>query len=259
MDFLKSSKRRSLASELSYIGLNVGLAVVVFLVIYAVESPVLAAAIVLLSKWRIFAVRPRYWFANLKTNLIDIIVGLSLVTLLWAAAGALIAQLVLTLAYAGWLLFIKPRSKRLFVTIQAGVAIFLGVTALMMLAYDLPAVVTVLAMWLIGYSSARHVLGSYEEPHTPFYSLMWGFIVAEIGWLAYHWNFAYDLPGGIGDIQLSQAALIVLALSFLMERVYSSYMRHQAVKYNEIILPTLLSVSVIVLLLGVFNNLGSNL
>jgi len=256
MEFLKSSKRRSFLSELLYITLNVALAVAVLAVVLAVESPFAAVALVLLSKWRILAVRPRYWFANVQANLVDIIVSLSIVVLLYAASGAFLAQCAITLLYIGWLLFIKPRSKRVFVAIQAGTAIFLGVTALMTLSYDWIATAVVALMWLIGYSTARHVFGSYEETHISFYSLIWGLVVAEIGWLAYHWTFAYSLPG-VGSIKLSQTALITIALSFVAERVYASYTKHGAIRSNDIILPALLSMSVIVILLLFFNTIGT--
>jgi hypothetical protein len=52
----------------------------------------------------------------------------------------------------------------------------------------------------------------------------------------YHWTFAYSIPGA-GDIKLSQGALIVLAISFLTERVYSSYTRHGAVRSGDVVLP----------------------
>jgi hypothetical protein len=255
MEFLKSSKRRSLVSELIYVVLNIALAVAILTVVWAIESPLAAFGLVLLSKWRILAVRPRYWFANIQANMVDIIVSLSMVVLLYAANGAVAAQFVLTGLYIGWLLFIKPRSKRSFVAIQAGIATFLGVTALMSVSYDWIASVVVLAMWLIGYSSARHILGSYDEAHISFYSLLWGLVLAELGWLAYHWTFAYGLPG-IGDIKLSQAALITLALSFLTERIYGSYTRHGSVRSSDVLLPGLLSVSVILILLVFFNRLG---
>jgi len=106
MEFLKSSKRRSLFSEFVYIILNIALAVVILFVVRAIESPLPAFGLVLLSKWRILAVRPRYWFANVQANLVDIIVSLSVVVLLYAANGALVMQLLLTMAYIGWLLFI---------------------------------------------------------------------------------------------------------------------------------------------------------
>lgn len=256
MEFLKSSKRRSLFSELIYILLNVALAVAILGVVLVVDSPVAAIALVLLSKWRVLAVRPRYWFANIQANLVDIIVSLSIVVLLYAASGALLAQLFLTALYIVWLLFIKPRSKRIFIAIQAGTATFLGVTALMIVSYDWISSVVVLFMWLIGYSSARHVLLSHEEAHVSFYSLVWGLFIAEIGWLTYHWTFAYGIPG-VGNIKLVQAALITIALSFLAERVYSSYIKHGSVRAGDIILPALLSVSLILVLVSFFNRLGA--
>lgn len=255
MEFLKSSKRRSLVSELIYILLNVALAVAILAVVWAIESPVAAFALVLLSKWRVLAVRPRYWFANVQANLVDIIVGVSTVVLLYAASGALAAQIALTALYIGWLLFIKPRSKRIYIAIQAGTALFLGVTALMTVSYDWIASVVVLAMWLIGYSTARHVLGSYEEAHISFYSLVWGLVMAELGWLAYHWTFAYELPG-VGDIKLAQTAIIALAMSFVTERVYASFVKHGSVRSADVMLPVLLSVSLILVILAFFNNVG---
>lgn len=255
MDFLKSSKRRSLLSELVYILLNVALAVAILVVVWAIESPIAAFALVLLSKWRVLAVRPRYWFANIQANLVDIIVSLSVVVLLYAASGALAAQIIITLLYIGWLLYVKPRSKRVFVAVQAGTAIFLGVTALMSVSYDWMASPVVLLMWVIGYSAARHVLGSYDEAHISFYSLVWGLIFAELGWLAYHWTFAYEIPG-VGEIKLAQVALVSLAISFIAERVYGSYTKHGSVRSSDVMLPILLSVSVIMILLVFFNKIG---
>jgi hypothetical protein len=255
MEFLKSSKRRSVFSELLYILLNVALALAVLAVVWAVNSPLPALGLVLLSKWRVLAVRPRYWFANIQANLVDIIVSISVVVLLHAAAGALVAQGVITALYIVWLLVIKPRSKRAFVAVQAGTAIFLGVSALAMVSYEWNSALVVLAMWLIGYSAARHVLGGYDDPHMSFYALVWGLVFAELGWITYHWTFAYALPG-VGDIKLSQTALIAVALSFLTERAYTSYSHHGSVRSSDIVLPALLSASIIVVLLLFFNNLG---
>lgn len=256
MEFLKSSKRRSLLSEIIYILLNIALAVAILAVVWATSSPAAALALILLSKWRVLAVRPRYWFANIQANLVDIIVSVSVVVLLYAASGAVVAQCVIAALYIVWLLVIKPRSKRIFISIQAGTATFLGVTALMTISYEWNAAFVVLAMWLIGYAAARHVLGSYDDAHMSFYSLVWGLVVAEIGWLAYHWAFAYSLPG-MGDIKLSQAAILTLAISFLTERVYSSYSHHGTVRSNDVLLPALFSVSIILVLVLFFNKLNT--
>lgn len=255
MEFLRLSKRRSLLSELVYILLNVALAAAVLTIVWTIGSPYAAFALVLLSKWRVLAVRPRYWFANVQANLVDIIVGLSTVVLLYAAQGAPVAQALLAALYAGWLLFVKPRSSRHFVAIQAGTAVFLGVTALMAVSYDWWASPVVLLMWVIGYSAARHVLGSYDEAHISFYSLVWGLVFAELGWFMHHWTFAYEMPG-VGNIKLAQAALVALALSFMAERVYCSYTRHGSVRANDVLLPVLFCTSVVIVLLAFFNTVS---
>ncbi len=256
MEFLKLSKKRSLFSEIIYVVLNIALAVAVLAIVWAVESPWAAFALVLLSKWRVLAVRPRYWFANIQANLVDIIVSVSVVILLYAANGAVIAQGAITALYIVWLLFIKPRSKRVFVTLQAGSALFLGITALALVSYDWNVLFVVGAMWVIGYSVARHVLASYEEAHLSFYSLVWGLIVAELGWVMYHWTFAYTLPG-VGHIKLVQEAIVALALSFLAERVYASYEKHGEVRGNDVLLPALFSISVILVLVIFFNRINT--
>jgi hypothetical protein len=115
--------------------------------------------------------------------------------------------------------------------------------------------VVVILMWLIGYSVARHVLSAYEETHVLFLSLLWGFVFAEFGWLAYHWAVGYAIPGLVG-IKIPQIAIILLAISFVVERGYESYSRNKAIRMNDIILPLLLSVSIIGLLLLRFNDVG---
>ena len=256
MEFLKSSKRRTLVSELAYITLNVALAAAILVVVVVTESILAGMGLVLLSKWRVFAVRSRYWMANIKANLVDVIVGLSIVVLIGAASGALIAQAALTLFYIAWLLLIKPRSKRVFVAIQAAAAVFFGITALMTISYSWPATVVVVGMWVIGYASCRHILSTYEEAHSSFYSLVAGLFYAELGWLAYHWTFAYDLPL-FGAVKIPQVALIGLAVIFLSERVYASYRRHDHIRSADVLLPALLSVSIILIVLIFFNRIAT--
>jgi hypothetical protein len=256
MEFLKSSKRRTLVSELVYIILNIALAGAILAVIIVTESVLAGMALVLLSKWRVFAVRLRYWMANIKANLVDTIVGLSIVILIASAGGVLVAQGLLAVLYIGWLLFIKPRSKRVFVAIQAAAAVFLGVTALMTVSYGWPASVVVVLMWMIGYASSRHILSTYEESHSSFYTLVCGLVFAELGWLAYHWTFAYALPL-FGAVKIPQVALIAVALTFLTERAYASYRRHEVIRSSDIMLPALLSVSIVIILLVFFNHIGT--
>lgn len=264
MDFLKIVRRRSFLSEIIYMGLNIGLAVAIVLVIRATGSPWPAIGLVLLSKWRVLAVRPRYWFVNVQANLVDVIVSVSLVVFLYTtyigvaeSSSKLTILGILTILYIGWLLFLKPRSKRVYVVAQAGVALFVGVTALFMLSYSLPASVTVLFMWLIGYATARHTLSSYEESHILFLSLIWGFVMAELGWLAYHWTVAYT-PLGIESVIFPRAALTIICIGFVIHKAYDSFYHHQKIRTNDVLLPILFTASIIIVLPIVLSILGAN-
>lgn len=257
MDFLKVVKRQSFLSGLIYNGLNIALAIAILVVVQVSGIAWPAFILVLLSKWRVLAVRPRYWVANIQANLVDLIVSISFVIFLVAAnnEAGLLLQLIITGLYIAWLLALKPRSKRHLVVVQAGVAAFVGVTALYMVSFAWPAFAVVAFMWLIGYAVARHVLGAYDETHILLLSLVWGFIFAELGWLAYHWTIAYEIPGLVG-IQIPQIAIIMLAICFAAERLYGSYAKHSAVRMSEVTLPLLLSISVIAVLLLRFNAVG---
>src|SRR3954467_2211669 len=78
----------------------------------------LAILVVILSKWRMFAVRPRFWPANIRANAIDLMVGLSVV-LFMTHSNSMLLQFVWAALYAIWLIAIKPRSSVLMVTLQA--------------------------------------------------------------------------------------------------------------------------------------------
>jgi hypothetical protein len=261
MEFLRAVRRKSLLSETIYILLNIALGLTVLGVVWAINSPLPAFALVLLSKWRVLAVRPRYWFAHVQANMVDLIVSLSFVVLLYAAGGSggrtvVVTQIILTILYILWLLVLKPRTRRALVVAQAAVALFIGTAALYMGAYEWPSSVVVAMMWIIGYSSARHVLAAYSEDQLTFISFMWALLMAELGWLAYHWTIAYHLPF-VSGIELPQVALVAIALGFMAERGYNSFVHHGVIRMADILMPTLLSLSVIVTLYLAFNGVNS--
>lgn len=258
MEFLRAHKRQSLLSEVIYILLNVGLAIAVLVMTWATGTPWLALSLVLLSKWRVLAVRPRYWFAHLESNMVDMIVSVGLVVFIFLAGETqstqtVAVQIILTILYAAWLLLLKPRNKRSSVAIQAAVAVVVGTTALYSISYELPSSLVVLGMWLIGYSVARHVLVAYSDEDTRLLSFIWGFVAAELGWLTFHWTIAYTLPFAAG-LKLPQVALLLLGLSFLAERTYHSYRKHERIRLNDVLMPMLLTFGVIILLLVAFNS-----
>ncbi len=263
MEFLKTVRRRSFLSEVIYVGLNIALAVVVVVLVRVTESPWPAVGLILLSKWRVFAVRPRYWFVNVQSNLVDFIVSVSFVVFLYttytgvvSSSQRLFIMVVLTLMYIGWLLFLKPRSKRSYMVAQGGVALFVGVAALYLLAYSLPMTIVVLLMWLIGYTTARHILSSYsEETHILFMSQLWAITMAEIGWLAYHWTVGYSLLG-VAGVTFPRVALTVLCIGFITVKCYDAYYHHKKIRSNDILLPILFTIGIIVVLPLILNAIG---
>ena len=264
MEFLKRVRKRSFLSEAVYTVLNIALAIAVVMVIRYTGSIGFAIGLVVLSKWRVFAVRPRFWWANLRSNLVDFIVSISFVLHMYIVNDASIVDSrkllllgILTVLYVGWLLYIKPRSKRSFIAIQAGVAVLMGTSALFAISYNWPVSIVVLAMWLIGYTAARHVLSSYDdETHGLFLSLAWGVVMAQLAWVAYHWTIAYNLPL-ITTLHVPQVAIIATLISFLAVKSYDSFYKNAKIRMIDIILPLLFTLSVIVVLLVLFNRVGT--
>ena len=266
MDFLKLVRKRSFLSEAIYTVLNIALAIAVVVVIYTTDSVGFAIGLVLLSKWRIFAVRPRFWWANLRSNMVDLIVSISFVLHMFIVnmpnngleePRKLLLLGILMMLYIGWLLIIKPRSKRAFIAVQAGVAVLLGTSALFTLSYEWPVSLVVIAMWVIGYTAARHILSAYDdETHGLFLSLAWGVVMAQLGWVAYHWTIGYSLPL-IGSLYLAQVAIFATLMSFLAFKAYDSFHKNAKIRINDIILPLLFTLSVIVVLLVLFNRVGT--
>lgn len=261
MEFLKIIKRRSFLNEVMYVVLNVLLAVTLMVIVKTTNSMWPAFTLVLLSKWRIFAVRTRFWFANIQANMVSIIVSLSFVVFLYTTNIANIGelqkiaiQIALVIIDIAWLLFLKSKSKRRYIITQAGVGLFVGITAIFSLSYSWIASPVVLLSWLVGYSTARHVLGSYDkEDHTMLLSIIWGLGVAEVSWLAYHWTIAYRLPI-LSNMLLPQVSIIVFCLGLLAYKTYDLHNNHQKARLNDIILPLIFTTSIIAVLLLFFNN-----
>lgn len=258
MELLKPVRpRRSQVNELIYGALNIAMAVAILIVTLSTQTIWLPLLVVVLSKWRVLAVRPRYWWANILANLVDVIVGLGFVVILFAASGTLWFQIGLTAVYVLWLLYIKPRSKRSFVVLQALTAVFVGVTAVASVAYAVDATVFVTGLWVIGYAAFRHVLMHYDEQLTAILSLIAGVLMAQLGWFGYHWLFVYAVPGT--SLRVSQLAIIATLLAFMTVRVYDVY-HHKGdkLRMQHVVLPIVFSLMLIAVILVVFNQITPN-
>ncbi|MBQ6375949.1 hypothetical protein IJJ37_03425 [Candidatus Saccharibacteria bacterium] len=228
-DYVLARKSRNIASSAVHVFLNILLGVMAVLITVFSGSPLIGILLVLVSKWRIFAVRRRYLWINLKANLVDLIVGLSVV-LLAAFAGSSLAPVhfVLMAVYVLWLLVLKPMSSETANLAQSLVAVFLGISVVMLMSdvFKLNAVVCVLLAFLIGYAASRHVLVQTDAQDFTLTTLVCGLVFAEIAWMCNSWMIVYSL--GNTGIMIPQAAIILTIFAF----VYN-YARQAMVKYQE--------------------------
>jgi hypothetical protein len=146
--------------------------------------------LIFLSKWRMFAVRPRYWLANLISNGVDIIVAISFV-LFMANSSVTWWQLFWAAMWAVWLIWLKPKSDVFNVSMQAMLGQLLGLFVLYLKFGDNALLVLVAGTWLIAYIAARHFLTSFDEPLTALVSHIWAFFSASLAFILGHWLLFY--------------------------------------------------------------------
>ncbi len=151
----------------------------------------LAIGIVIISKWRIFAINPRYWLSHIRTNAVDIIVGLSFVGFMVAVRDSMYWQLIWLTLYEFWVLVIKPRESVFYVTLQALVAQFMGLVAMYLCFREIEVIIYVIVGMLISYFVGRHYFGTFDEPAAKKYVYLWVFFVGSLLWILNHWLFFY--------------------------------------------------------------------
>ena len=201
-------------SRLAHVGLNILLALLVFALV-RINFVQLALALILLSKWRMFVVRPRFWLANIRANAVDIIVSVSLL-LFMVNAGGQWWQIVWTAVYALWLLVIKPASNTFMVAAQALIGLLFGLTALFIGLGEEALYYLVLLSALICYLSARHFFDSFDEPYAKLLSYLWAYFAGGLTWVLGHWLLFYGF--------MAQPTLLLVALGYALAALY--YLDH---------------------------------
>jgi hypothetical protein len=203
-------KPKSGVSHLLHIGLTALLPALVYILVRINVVP-LALMVILLSKWRMLAVKPRHWPANIRANAVDLLVGTSILVFM-AHSGTNLWQIIWAVTYGIWLLSIKPGSSMLMVSLQALLAQTAGFMALFLRWGDIPIAGLVLASWVIAYASARHFFSVFDEPMTPFLSYVWGYFAAALVWVLSHWLLFYGV--------LAQPTLLLSVIGFGLSTLY---------------------------------------
>jgi hypothetical protein len=206
-------------APLLHVVFRLALPVAVFVLSSLDISIWLPLLVVLLSKWRIFAVRYRFWPANIRANAVDIIFGVSMVIFM-ADTDNLLARFIIAVVYALWLLLLKPRSSILATSIQAGVAQFVGLMAVFVAWPDVSILGLVLVVGLISYLSARHFFDSFNEPYARMLSYLWGYFGSALIWVLGHLLVVYPKPDGV----ITQPTILLSVIGYTLGAIY--YLEH---------------------------------
>ena len=260
MEFLRKFKGKNFASNFLHILFNAVFAGMVFLAMNVGGQVEFALLLILISKWRIFAVRARYWGVNILANLVDVTVGFSVVGLMYLASnihgsGQFWVQAGLAVFYALWLIVFKPLSGARAARFQAGASLFLGSWVLMATAHSLAALPFLFEalLFVVGYGSARHVLSTYKEDQLFLLSAVFGLVVMEFGWLATHWTMGYNIY--LSDaFKVPQAAIIILLIGLIFERFCASTRTGRSAWLSEYSAPILFSLITILVMLMYFSS-----
>jgi hypothetical protein len=201
-------------SHAFYYVYNALLPVLVFLLV-RISFVQLALSLILLSKWRMLAVRPRFWPVNIRANAIDIIMGVSILAFMTATSSEL-SQLIWAILWAIWLIIIKPRADTLWVSLQALLGFSIGLTALFLTWDYAPLTLLVTSAGILCFVAAHHFFYSFDEPYTRMLAYFWGYFGAALVWVLGHWLLFYG--------PIAQPTLLLVALGFGLGTLY--YLDH---------------------------------
>lgn len=175
-----------------------------------------ALAVVLISKWRVFAVRPRFWLANIRTNAVDAIVGVSALALINGTEAQLV-QLIYAALWMGWLIIIKPRNDVFWMSVQAFIGQTVGLFAVFSTWDHAPLWGLIVAVGSVCFFAAHHFFYGFDEQYIKLLSYIWAYFGAMLTWILGHWLvFYYQI--------VAQPALILTAMAFSVGTLY--YLDH---------------------------------
>ncbi|MBR3233961.1 hypothetical protein IKG12_03880 [Candidatus Saccharibacteria bacterium] len=253
-DYVLARKSRNIISSILHVILNILLGVGSIVITFITRSWIPGVSLVLISKWRIFAVRPRYWGINILSSLVDLIVGVSFVIIAYCSGTTwLVIHTVLAALYTLWLIILKPRSSELAAEIQSLVAVFLGSMATTMLFASSNSVLMSIICFFIGFAASRHLLVQSDDNEYGLLTYTCGLVTAEIAWLCNSWLIVYTF--GSTGILVPQLSILLTIFAFVSGRIYKSSIKHEGkINMSEVATPLIFSSLVVITLVIWFSN-----
>ena len=196
-------------SHYFHFGLTILLPIVVLILVRLIFIEI-SVFVIILSKWRMFAVKPRFWPANIRANSVDIIVGISTVVFMVESSNSW-WQILWALSYGLWLVLIKPAETPFLVSVQSLVAQLFGLMAI----YSWSSATNIELTFLTGivcFLSARHFFDNFDEPHARLMSYTWGYFGASLAWILSYWLLFYG--------SIAQPTLILTLIGYSIASLY---------------------------------------
>lgn len=267
MEFIKLARRRGTVADVIHTLFNIVFAAAAICLTVVFDTPWPAILLVVLSKWRVVAVRPRYWWANFLSSLPDLILGIGLVIISWGCnqlnhsylimgevlpIPAIYIQVGLAVVYAMWLVSIKPKHSETMVGFQALASQIVGLTAVFTVSGSLPLWAVLILTFIVAFSSARQAIGMFEEKDQDLLATIWGLLVMELAFVSWHWSVSYLLTP---LVRIPQIAIISAVISVIAFRVYRAWHDDRQVTWDELGAPVILALAITLLILFVFSGL----
>lgn len=254
-DYILIRKSRNILSSVLHVVFNIVLGIGSIAITFYTESWILGIILVLISKWRMFAVRPRFWWLNIKSNLVDLIVGASFIFIAYCSGTTILpVHYALAILYTIWLVIIKPRSSEHAAEFQSLIAIFLGTTAATLMTASAESFFLSAICFIIGYGATRHILVQVSEGGVDFsiITIVAGLIFAEIAWICHGWLIVYTLSGsffGNTGIIIPQLSIILTVVSFMLGYTYKSISKHDGkLSSQDLVMPAIFTIALLAII-----------
>ena len=255
-EYLALRKGKNVLSSAMHVLLNLLLAVASTVLTVISGNWIFGVLLVVLSKWRVIAVRPRYWWTNIKSNLVDFVVGISLVLLVFFSGTDTVSawHIILTAIYAIWLVVIKPQTSIAFVQIQAFFATFFGSFAATLATAHIDPLLGSVVGFIVGFSACRHVLIQTDDRDFTMTTFISGILLAELSWIFYHWSIVYRIQALGTVISIPQLPIAASLVFFVFTRGYSSALRHDGkIRAEDIVMPVVFSALLMLVMVFFFS------
>jgi len=224
-----------MAGKFTHNLLSVALPITVYILVSVFHLSWLALALILLSKWQIFVVKPRFWWANLKFSAIDLIFKLSILLLLVQSQAKIdslinksslalhLLEALLVALYLFWNTYLRKLSTNTGMLIQSLAAQLLGFISIAWLAgfsiNTLPIPIIIILTWTITYAAAQHTMYAYEETAIPQLASFWALFATSLSFLQYIWGQNFLFFSGL--IYLPLIPFVVSAFGYLAASTHS--------------------------------------